>query len=240
MTNKEIAEKAEQYRREMMRMYNQSGVRNQDQNEAFVTPQQAEENAGEADENSVQENTVEEIERITDSGTDETESLQESEFEMAELRFSEPEISDFANDEAAESYSEDFRESNGAKGYIQIVTRAGFDAFPIKDALATISYSENGQLLFEKSVITDESGKTEKIEVPAPNVSYSLKPNETVRPYSLYNISVYADGYFRQRSINVPVFEGITSVQQFNLIPLPVYMDEGDSVTEIYNQEPEL
>ena len=62
MTNKEISEAAEKYRREMMRMYNQSGIRSENQRGENVTPKQAEINANEANENSKQENTVSEVE----------------------------------------------------------------------------------------------------------------------------------------------------------------------------------
>ena len=79
-----------------------------------------------------------------------------------------------------------------------------------------------------------------EIAVPAPNVSYSLESDNNVRPYALYNVSVFADGYFREKSVNVPVFAGITSVQQFNLVPLPLFMKESDETIEIFNQEPDL
>ena len=61
-----------------------------------------------------------------------------------------------------------------------------------------------------------------------------------IKPYSVYDISVYADGFFRERSVDVPVFAGITSIQQFNMVPLPLYMTENDETITYYNQEPEL
>jgi len=240
VTNKEISEAAEKYRREMMRMYNQSGIRSENQRGENVTPKQAEINANEANENSKQENTVSEVERVTDNANENQKISEEQESEIENERFPEPDISELSEDMEDNVQFNEAQPENNAVGYIQIVARTGLDAFPVSNALVTISYTENGQLIFETSLITDESGKTERVEVPAPSISYSLKPNEGISPYSLYNITIDANGFFRQRSVNVPVFEGVTSLQQFNLVPLPLYMTESDSTTEIYNQEPEL
>jgi len=49
---------------------------------------------------------------------------------------------------------------------------------------------------------------------------------------------VTAKGFFNARSVDVPVFSGITSIQNFNMIPVPLMMKETDETLTIYNQEP--
>ena len=156
--------------------------------------------------------------------------------------YPDPDISELIPEEADTSSDQFFQSNakNTEEGWIQVIVRKGDNAYPIPDASIIINSTEDGQLKLISNTMTDESGKTELIAVPAPNVSYSVESDNNVRPYALYNVSVFADGYFREKSVNVPVFAGITSVQQFNLVPLPLLMKESDETIEIFNQEPDL
>lgn len=46
-----------------------------------------------------------------------------------------------------------------------------------------------------EELTTDESGLTDTIELPAPDISYSLDPESEVQPYSEFTITVTASGY---------------------------------------------
>ena len=155
-------------------------------------------------------------------------------------RFPEPDLSELDDEKDSPLSFYTKKAENDAMGYIRVVARSGDNAFPVKNALAIVTYAEDGQMIFKTSALTDESGQTEIIKAPAPNARYSLNSGSDIRPYSLYNVTLIADGYFRERSVDVPVFAGITSVQQFNLVPLPLYMNESAETIEIYNQEPQL
>lgn len=66
-------------------------------------------------------------------------------------------------------------------------------------------------------------GRTETVDLPAPARSLSLEaapPNQPL-PYALYNAQVVLSGYYIQNYSRIPLFDGITSVQQADLIPLP-------------------
>ena len=66
-------------------------------------------------------------------------------------------------------------------------------------------------------------GRTESVDLPAPSRSLSLEaapPNQPL-PYALYNAQVALSGYYIQNYSRIPLFDGITSVQQADLIPLP-------------------
>ena len=96
----------------------------------------------------------------------------------------------------------------------------------------------DGQRLILASGVTDISGAAPRFSVPVPSSDLSQAPDPSSRPYSLYDISVTAEGYFNARSVDVPVFEGITSVQDFSMIPVPSMMSSKDETVTYFNQEP--
>ncbi len=195
-----------------------------------------------ADRHSEQSDISEAARSMPSDNTDSPQVLPQ--FNDADLdeNYPDPDISELIPEEADTSSDQFFQSNakNTEEGWIQVIVRKGDNAYPIPDASIIINSTEDGQLKLISNTMTDESGKTELIAVPAPNVSYSLESDNNVRPYALYNVSVFADGYFREKSVNVPVFAGITSVQQFNLVPLPLLMKESDETIEIFNQEPDL
>lgn len=195
-----------------------------------------------ADRHSKQSDISEAARSMPSDNTDSPQVLPQ--FNDADLdeNYPDPDISELIPEEADTSSDQFFQSNakNTEEGWIQVIVRKGDNAYPIPDASIIINSTEDGQLKLISNTMTDESGKTELIAVPAPNVSYSLESDNKVRPYALYNVSVFADGYFREKSVNVPVFAGITSVQQFNLVPLPLFMKESDETIEIFNQEPDL
>ena len=129
-------------------------------------------------------------------------------------------------------------ELGDSTGFILVNVRTGREATPIVGASVVITAINNGKRLLAAAGISDISGTVTGIEVPAPNKEYSLTPNTEVRPYSLFDISVRATGYFNARSINVPVFSGITSVQNFNMVPLPIAADGSEDTLTYFNTEP--
>ena len=86
-----------------------------------------------------------------------------------------------------------------------------------------------------KALLTDADGRTDEITLSAPSKNYSLAPNEP-RGFSNYNIRVDYPGYYTAEQINVPVFPGITSIQQVPLIPLP--LDTYTGKKKIFISEP--
>ena len=56
---------------------------------------------------------------------------------------------------------------------------------------------------------------------------YFLQTADQRHPESyFYDITAQAAGYYREHSADVPVFPNITSMQNFDLIPLPAGADE--------------
>lgn len=144
-----------------------------------------------------------------------------------------PDIDEFSESSLAP------QESLGdSSGFIVVNVRTGHEASPIVGASVIVSAISNGRRMFIAAGQTDISGSVTQLEAPAPDKSYSQTPDTEVRPYSLFDISVRANGFFNARSVDVPVFSGVTSIQNFSMIPLPLGSESGDETLTYYNQEP--
>ena len=106
--------------------------------------------------------------------------------------------------------------NSGAGALIVQVTLAR-GTIPVEGALVIVSDVPNGNEISRQ--YTDNSGKTERLTLPAPDSSLSQTPNSSVRPYSIYNIRVEMPGYYPEQLNNVPIFDRILSVQPVALIP---------------------
>lgn len=70
------------------------------------------------------------------------------------------------------------------------------------------------------SLVTGNDGKTSLVRLPTIARSESLTPGNGT-PFLTYNVEVFLEGYYSQRYINVPIFDGIIAVQPADMIPLP-------------------
>ncbi len=108
------------------------------------------------------------------------------------------------------------------EGRLIIRVTGGNGAFPIENAVVNVSGrnsdDEGSGIIY--SLRTDESGLTETVVLPAPSGSLSLTPQSGIRPYSVYDITVTKNGYLDSENAGVQIFDGITSIQTFDMIPL--------------------
>lgn len=106
-------------------------------------------------------------------------------------------------------------------GSLFIRTTSAFRSIPVPGATVSVRrVTDNGGSELFAVLTTDADGETTTINVPAPPASNSYAPGGAI-PYSLVNIEVAADGYYSVTVQNVPIFSGITSTQNINMIPLP-------------------
>ena len=118
--------------------------------------------------------------------------------------------------------------------------RTGDDSSAVEGASVEVTAIVDGKRLILASGVTDESGVSPRFSLPVPDLEHSQVPGSEERPYNLFDVSVYAEGFFRARSVDVPVFSGVTSVQNFNLIPVPLMMNSNDETVTYYNAEPDF
>ena len=110
-------------------------------------------------------------------------------------------------------------------GALVVAVTTARGALPIAGATVKVTSSEaqNNDISF--SLITDRSGRTEKIYLPAPPARLSQSPGgENVS--AIYTVTVQADGFYDFISDRVPVFAGVTSVQPVDLVPYSAYEEE--------------
>lgn len=114
-------------------------------------------------------------------------------------------------------------QQNIGYGYMIVRVTTARGAIPLEDATVTVNnYDpefENGRGDTIAVYTTNSSGLTEKFALPAPPRALSMSPGNG-KSYQTYNISVAKDGYYQQYYINAPVFEGITAIQNADMIPL--------------------
>ena len=115
------------------------------------------------------------------------------------------------------------QEMNTGYGYMIVRVSTARGAIPLEDATVTVhNYDpefENGRGDVIAVYTTGRSGLTERFALPAPPRELSMSPGNG-KSYQSYNLTVKKEGYGDQQYINVPVFEGITAVQNADLIPL--------------------
>lgn len=119
-------------------------------------------------------------------------------------------------------------EAMPGRGYLIVSVRAGEGAIPLEGALVTLRGGDATEGDAIASFITDRSGNTPRITLPAPPRINSESPNGG-KPYASYSADISLDGYFTNLYTNIPIFDTITSVQTAYLIPLP---EDGSSRTE--------
>lgn len=100
---------------------------------------------------------------------------------------------------------------------INVTSALGF--IPIKDATITISLTSNPDTVVE-TLTTDNSGQTQTVSLPAPNISYSEDPTNEIQPYAEYNIAVSAPGYEDAYVSGTEILADVTAIQPISLNPL--------------------
>lgn len=143
-----------------------------------------------------------------------------SEPENFQGNYNSEEFSDLSDPlEPRYSGGEDEMSDASGVGYIKAEVTTGSGAVPIENAVVLITKKENGKTYLLKMLISDESGSTETVALSAPNVSFSETPDPTEKPFADYYISAYADGFYAENDMEVPVFSGVKSIQPIALIP---------------------
>lgn len=108
-------------------------------------------------------------------------------------------------------------------GYLIVRVTTARGAIPLENAIVTVhNYDpefEGGRGDVISVYTTDASGLTERFPLPAPPRELSMTPGNG-KSYETYNLSVTRPGYYQQYYTNVPIFEGITAIQNADMIPL--------------------
>lgn len=96
-------------------------------------------------------------------------------------------------------------------GYLQISVAAAGRALPVANATVSVFGSEaepDSDLL--AVLMTNASGLTDQISLPAPLVENSLTPDEP-NPYNMFYVRIVAANFITRDKIPVQIFPGVLS-----------------------------
>lgn len=118
-------------------------------------------------------------------------------------------------------------------GYLQVWVTTASSALPVEGAHVTVSRDNpnDPRRTAQFIGVTDRSGRTEIIPLPAASSQLSLAPGGDPAPYTLYNVEVYAEGFYRVENVGIPMYGGVHAIQPVRLVPLPEYGQDSDTQT---------
>lgn len=100
-------------------------------------------------------------------------------------------------------------------GELIILVTHSRGTFPVVNADVTIFDRDNNII---KTVTTDVSGRTERIVLPALPKQLSETPNNLGEIAKYYNVQIDAENFVSVLIRNVPIFEGVTSLQGYDML----------------------
>jgi len=114
-------------------------------------------------------------------------------------------------------------------GHLQIGTLAVDIATPAAGATVRVMQRGERNNIIEE-MISDSSGRTPTINLPAPPIDYSMQPDSQRMPYSEYDVSVTLDGYERAYIEGVQILPYTTAFQDVSIRPITDYENQIDVI----------
>lgn len=125
----------------------------------------------------------------------------------------------------------EFLAANPETGTMRIETFASDRAFSVPSARIMVFLPLDSGNITLYDGITDISGSSDRIILPAPPRSLSSSPNNgNILPYSAYTVYIEHPSYVRSLFNNVPVFSGIESVQPVQMLAKVAGLSEPDPI----------
>lgn len=105
-------------------------------------------------------------------------------------------------------------------GFLVVQVTTANSAIPLAGASVTIraGASEGADILYQ--LRSGPDGRTARVTLAAPPRADSQRPAEE-KPYATYEIEVSMPYFTPAEYHDVPIFDGITAIQQANLVPVP-------------------
>ena len=109
-------------------------------------------------------------------------------------------------------------------GEMKISVVSALGQVPVENATVTIAYSNDPETPIE-TLVTNESGQTDIVDLPAPPLALSLSPSE-IQPYSEFNVTVTAQGYEPVFVYGSEIFADQLALQPIQMNPLEATEEE--------------
>lgn len=133
---------------------------------------------------------------------------------------------------------DDFVRRNIGRGTILFRVYTAQEALPIMGARCVISKKIGGEMRELCALITDSSGQTRAETLPAPSRELSQSYENNVQPFALYDATVTKKDYADVIMRDIPVFDGVQSIQRVAMVPVAPEGGEGkvtEEITEVDN-----
>ncbi|MDD6221031.1 MAG: hypothetical protein PUB85_08620 [Clostridia bacterium] len=201
-------------------------------------PMETPEGSGRTQTGTGQSNTVEnEIhrpERLNDGALPQPRTVLRS---PEELR-SAPDLIPENTAEGREKY-EEYKKTMPKKGFLRVETLSSNGLYPVGNSRVVVCKKLNGDNYCIYDRMTDASGIVDNLELPAPDKNLSMSPERNgMIPYATYDVYVEHPNFVKTIFENVPIFDGITSIQSVDMVPT-VNSGTEPSPVRILESEPE-
>ena len=125
-----------------------------------------------------------------------------------------------------------------SNGYLIVKVSTANGAIPIENAVVIVQGKDDSNKNVLISLITNPDGLTPILSLPAPKSELSETPSPQSKPYSTYNIDIFKEDYYPQHYNGVPIFEGVTAIQNAHIIPFSEFDAQNPFTTEgeIFNE----
>lgn len=199
-----------------------------------------------ADTLSVSEEKAETLADQPISGTDENEQLTGRSFEDESYpqNPNEPPDSIMRQGSGAEPVNypesvynsyEDFVRRNIGRGTMLFRVYTAREALPIMGASCVITKKIAGETHEICSLVTDSSGQTRAESLPAPSGELSQSFENNIQPFALYDATVKKQDFADVELHDIPVFDGVQSIQRVAMIPAASESGITEDITEVDN-----
>ena len=103
-----------------------------------------------------------------------------------------------------------------ATGYIRMHAYTSFARLPLKDVAVTVTATDGTAIATR---LTDRSGLTAPIEIPAPDTSAGTSPDSGTVPYTAVNVYARLEGFEQVQNENVQIFPNVVTEQDIEMVP---------------------
>lgn len=117
-----------------------------------------------------------------------------------------------------ETYEQFLRRATG-EGSLKIQASMANRTYPVPDVRIVVSkeFTDGLHVFYEAE--TDQDGIVDGLLLPAPPKELSLQPDTVTDPFSVYKITASKVGFREEDFIQVPIFDGIKSIQPVRMVP---------------------
>lgn len=133
---------------------------------------------------------------------------------------------------------EEFEANNTGGGSLEFRVFAANQALPIEGADIAVTTRIDGKNHPMFKTTTNSSGETGLFTLPAPSKELSQTASNKIQPFSLYDAVVNKDGYTNVIIRDIPIFDGVQSIQRVAMLPESENGNGGspaEEITEVSN-----